>query len=118
MRRKQGKDKNRISMKRQRREKGAEGEGYGKKEWERACNISPEICCIMMVVGYEDIIFIQLLIHKMKYKLMRSVIREGGEGRGREEGQERRWRKGDAGRGGGGEGEEPEGMKVEEKVST
>ena len=32
MRRKQGKDKNRISMKRQRREKGrAEGEGYGKK---------------------------------------------------------------------------------------
>ena len=66
-------------------EKGAEGEGYGKKEWERACNISPEICCIMMVVGYEDIIFIQLLIHKMKYKLMRSVIREGGEGRGREE---------------------------------
>ena len=66
MRRKQGKEKNRISMKRQRREKGAEGEGYGKKEWERACNISPEICCIMMVVGYEDIIFIQLLIHKMK----------------------------------------------------
>ncbi len=85
MRRKQGKEKNRISMKRQRREKGAEGEGYGKKEWERACNISPEICCIMMIVGYEDITFIQLLIHIMKYKLMRSVIREGGEGRGREE---------------------------------
>ena len=39
----------------------------------------------MMVVGYEDITFIQLLIHKMKYKLVRSVIREGGEGRGREE---------------------------------
>ena len=31
VRRKQGKEKNRISMKRQRREKGAEGEGYGKK---------------------------------------------------------------------------------------
>ena len=32
VRRKQGKDKNRISMKRQRKEKGrAEGEGYGKK---------------------------------------------------------------------------------------
>ena len=31
MRRKQGKEKNRISMKRQRREKGTEGEGNGKK---------------------------------------------------------------------------------------